>query len=164
MGRGTVVAPLTSRGRPALCGPLARCPELLGATEAGRISATPSHHHHLDTHHHHHRFFAPLPAKGCEGIEGFFCNRCLYGDGLAHEFIAGEMGKCLRCLRRLRMELGSAWRASTRHRRCRHCPQGNEGQTMVLRMMVGDGVRPEMRAGSGPRIFRAGGGHQALRS
>ena len=47
MGRGTVVAPLTSRGRPALCGPLARCPELLGATEAGRISATPSHQ--LDT-------------------------------------------------------------------------------------------------------------------
>jgi len=80
MGRGTVVAPLTSRGRPALCGPLARCPELLGATEAGRISAT---HPIITTSTPTITItvFCPLPAKGCEGIEGFFCNRCLYGDG-----------------------------------------------------------------------------------
>jgi hypothetical protein len=52
-------------------------------------------------------------------------------------------------------------------------PQGNEGQTMVLRMMVGDGVRPReegrvrppdiqgrVMAGSDPRIFRAGGGRR----
>jgi hypothetical protein len=25
-----------------------------------------------------------LPAKGCEGIEGFFCNRCLYGGMVRH--------------------------------------------------------------------------------
>jgi hypothetical protein len=25
-----------------------------------------------------------LPAKGCEGIEGFFCNRCLYGGMVPH--------------------------------------------------------------------------------
>jgi hypothetical protein len=36
-------------------------------------------------------------------------------------------------------------------------PKGNEGAKTVLRIMVGDGVAPEMRAGSDPRIFRAGG-------
>jgi hypothetical protein len=55
---------------------------------------------------------------------------------------------------------GSDWRASTRHRRCRQPQEEMKGSNGVTDDSSGDGVRPERRAGSGPRIFRARGGHR----